>query len=602
MVDQVLLLNRNNSSPLYSKLKRSIDESKQGKAVAPQWASMIKAMTQKGVKSMEIEESSVLAWLEAQDPTKPITREELSTKLDSLMFTVKEVCLERPKFSGHRQAGGTYREYLYIANSERDNVIDELEKVEYEMNELVFTPERIIDEPELVINLDRQRSALIELKGKSIDFAQHHFSGDTTGRHGKNLLAHCRVTERPEFGLYFIDEIQSDWAQRGRKSDWNGIPKGPLVTNTEAWAGMVLRRHLQMAAMNPRIQNVAWITESMRNGGSQNLSSEMSKLAAKQAYDQAIKEGMAASLELIGANNLVGDALVEAKRVARIAVVADVNNRGIREPYDMLNDFYLKVIPKIVDKAIAGTGEKVEIKEIKIAEGVTIKVPTVALTDAVRAKLCDKQPLYSRAMLLKNPRPTNDPVLESLVRNAKEMLGSVKNFRLVNTLYDIATGNRVAGRYVNKMIQVSLSSRNIEEVCDHECFHFAEDNLFTQKEIRTVHASFALGTKLNEDVREILTARGDYVLAKECMQPSEAAAQGFALWKSGLLEVQDEPVKGIFSDLINAVKDVGRWIRREVLAESYTTPEEIFAAFASGDIAKRKEADKEYYAPVYSAS
>lgn len=598
MADQVLHLNRNNSSPLFSRLKRSIDESKQGKAAPAQWASMIRAMTSKGVKSMEIDESSIIAWLDGQPPGQSITREALSKQLDSLIFTIKEVCLQSPKFTGHRQSGGTYREFLYIANSERDNIVDDLETVEYEMEALVFSPERLADEPELVIDLERRRTSLIELKGKAIDFTQHHFSGETTGRHGKNLLAHCRITERPGFGLYFIEEIQSDWAQRGRKQDWNGIPRGPLVTNTEAWAGMVLRRQLQIAAANPAYQQISWITETMRNGGHQSLSSEATKIAQKKAYDEAFKADMAAALASLEIDRLSPEAQEAAKTMARGSVIQGLRDKRIAEPYDMLNDFYLKVIPKIVDKILAGTGAKVEIKKVTINEGNTCEVPTITLTDKVRERLIDKQPVYSRALLMKQPIAENDPLLNSLVKTAGDMMGTTKHLHLVNHLYDISTGARVAGRFVNGMVQVSLLAKNFDEVLDHECFHYAQAQLLTQKELRVVQDAFAPGTRLNEKVLEILTARGDFELATQCLDPDESAAQGFALWHKGLLDVTEAPVRGIFSDLVGAVKDVARWVCKVALQENYQSTEDVFEAFASGAFARRHEeqlAEREKY-------
>lgn len=588
MTDRVLYLNRNQSSPMYSNLKRMIADGKQGKAAPTQWISMIRAMTSKGVKSMEIEESGIIDWLEVQKDAS-ITRDVLAAKIDSLMFTIKEVSLSKPKFTSYRQPGGKYHEYLYIANSERDNVIDDLERVEYEMQELVFTPEKFIDEPEVAINLERERERLMALKVKAIDFPNHHFSDVVNGKHGKNLLAHCRITHRPEDGLYFIEEIQSDWAQRGRKSNWTEIPKGPLVTNTEAWAGMVLRRHLQLAAMDPAIKNIAWITETMRNGGTQSKEAEAMKVTRKKEFDEAKAAVVAQKMALLPNNGegMTKEALAEFKAMANLAATTEVNNQGIYEPYDMLNDFYLKVVPKIVDKILSGTGTKVQMKVLNIGDR-QAEVPWIDVNDAVRQKLTEKQPVFSRGLLLNTPREINDPIIGPLLAEAARMLGSAKGVRFVGQLYDIATGTKVAGRFVNNFIQVSLSAANIEEALDHECFHYAQENLLSQHELDVMQNSFANGTTLNHKVREILTARGDYALAKECLNADEAAAQGFALWRQGALEVQEPPVTGIFSDLIQVVRDIGAWIKREALEQKFQTPEEIFSAFASGEIAKRQ--------------
>jgi hypothetical protein len=597
MSDKITYLNRNSTSPMYSKLKRAIEEGKQGRADPAQWGAMIKAMTTKGVKSMEIDEVNILNWLDKESAkgTAFITKKELAEKLDSLSTTVKEVQLQSPKFSGARQQGGNYKEYLYIANSERDNIVDDLERVEYEMDALAFTPELIYDNPEIVINLERERENLIRLKSKAIEFTAHHFSGDTTNRHGKNLLAHCRITERPTHGVYMIEEIQSDWAQRGRRSDWSNIPKGPWVTSTEAWAGLVLRRQLQLAAMNPGIKNIGWITESMRNGGRQNLSHEATKVEQKKHYDSELKRLMDAEMaRIMGPHNGATDAQLSKEQKAAIsasahaAATAELGRLRISEPYDMLNDFYLKVIPKIADKILSGTGGKVELKQLEINAGNVVTIPTIALTDAVREKLADKQPVYSRALLLKEPAAHDDQKLNALVASASHMIGSPKHLRLVTHLFDVATGAKVAGRYVNNMVQVSLLAKNIEEAMDHECFHFAQENLLSTKERDIVERAFAYGSPLNDKVREILTKRQDFALAKQCLDPQEASAQGFALWRAGLLDVREAQPQGVFADVVNCIKSVSTWMRKVVLLEDIRSTEDVFVAFAKGDIARRQ--------------
>src|SRR3546814_17994342 len=65
------------------------------------------------------------------------------------------------------------------------------------------------------------------------------------------------------------DLIQSDWAQRGRQSNFQDerFPEAPFVTNTELWSGLILRRQLQLAAMNPNCKQFGWIIPEMHNGG-----------------------------------------------------------------------------------------------------------------------------------------------------------------------------------------------------------------------------------------------------------------------------------------------------------------------------------------------
>lgn len=589
MADQIIYLNRNSvTSPLFSKLGAAIADGKQGRAKPPQWKATIQALTQKGIKSAEIEDASILGWLESQHPDTPLTKEQVAARIESSLPTIKEVLLQSPKYPSYRQPGGNYGEYLYILNSEKDNVIDDLELVEYRMQELAFEVERIIDDPELPIRLERERERLIDAKGKATDFTQHHYSDIVTGRLGKNLMAHARVTLYPESGIYFVNEIQSDWAQHGRRNNWSqAFPKAPFVTSTEAWAGAVLRRHLQIAAQGPTTSKFAWITETMRNGGQQNSEAERNKLEMKKRYDEGMAKGLAEHKGRLKEGLSPEEVQAHLTQV-RPLIVSELRSQGIYDPPDMLNEFYLKVLPKIVDKILAGTGEKVSMQTITIGDR-TVTVPTINITDAVRQRLIEKQPLYSHGGLAFNARTLDDPALVNIVSNVEVLLGSTKHFRLVNSLYDTATGRRVPGRYVNKLVQVSLAALNIEEVTDHECFHFAQENLLDQRELQILDVEFAQGSRLNRAVLDLLRSRGDHALAKQCERSAdEAAAQGFALWRQGKLQVTEPPVRGIFSDIITAVKDVVSWIQTEVFELKLQTVEDIFSAFASGEIASRK--------------
>lgn len=592
MPDVIAYLNQSLSSPMFGRLQAALEQSKQGRAAPAQWTAMIRALTQKGVKQLEIDDSGILDWLACQG-TQPIEKKTLLSKLNSMMFTVKEVDLGSPKYPTYRQPGGQYHEYLYIANSERDNVVDELEQVEDQMQSLVFEPERLVDEPELVVRLEAERMRLLELKNKALDFEAHHYSNVVNGRLGRNLLAHARVTEREDIGLYFIDEFQSDWAQRGRKNEWRDYPRGPLVTNTEAWAGLLVRRQFQIAASNPAMRHIAWITESMSNGGTQNLDREERDAAMKRAFDERVAALAAQSMETW---NLPPDATAEQKShalsLARSGAEVEARREGLSRPHSSHNEFYLKVIPRLVDKLLAGTGVKVEFMDFSIG-GRPCKVPAIALTDAARQRLADRQPLYSRASLLTRPRDAHDErvILEiaQLTRRAGMLLGSTRHVRFVTHAYDVATGRKVAGRYFNRLIQVSLGARDLRETLDHECFHFAQENLLTDRENRLVLDAFAPGAPLNAAVRETLTRRGDFALARQCIDPNEAAAQGFALWANGELDASDTPaVSGFFQEIVEGARAVVRWFRREILDHQLQTVEDVYGALRGGWLADRE--------------
>lgn len=592
MSDIVTLLNASTTSPMFNRLIQVLAEHKQGRASAAQWLSMIKAFTQRGVKQLELEEIGVGDFLLAAGD-RVLTREELVSALEVRRTTVKEVVLERAQYSGWKQPGGRYEEALYIANAHVHNLEDEIEAVEHEMEQLSFEPERLSDEPELPLRLERRRADLLtRMKAPdAVAPSWAHFQTDAiAGRHGKRLIAHCRMTWRDD--LLFIEEIQSDWAQRGRRYGWSNLyPRGPFVTNTEAWSGLVLRRTLQRAARSPSTARVAWITESMRNGGRQDSQGEQQAAV----FQRAVAEEMKTALQALSASGQP-----EPSETTTAAMRASIETRlttsGLprgRGDASGLNEFYLRALPKLVDKLVAGTGEKVQVRELQL-EDRQVQVPCLEITDAVRERLRQAQPVYSRALLASRGRPRpDDETLAQLIAQSAKMIGSPRHLRLLAHVYDVSTGAEVAGWFVNNFldnpIQVSLRAARIDEAIDHECFHFAQAKLLTRAELAMLRERFAPGQPLNHRVRTVLTRRGDFALAAQCDDPDEASAQAFALWHRGHLEVDEPPVHGLFAGLVELTRDFVQWLRSKVEEHHLQSPQQVFDAFASGQLAARRE-------------
>jgi hypothetical protein len=564
MEDIVTYLNRSDVSPFYSKLVQSLRDSKQGRASVAQWSAMIQALTQKGVKALEIEESGVSDWLATRSVTEVLTKDELLHEIARRYYTVKEVRLGSPRFVNHRQPGGEYQEWLYIANSECANVEDAIEQIEFEMSGLIFEMDKIMADPDLPVRLAAERAKLMAQRGTAIEFPNHHFSDQVNGKHGKNLIAHCRVTRRDD--VYFIEEIQSDWAQRGRKDKWRSYPKGPLVTSTDAWAGMVLRRHLQIAAQDPRVKQVAWITESMRNGMQQDLQREQRKVEQKKAYSEFVAQRLTQKMQGIELLDLQGEALDRAKEDAKTQAQNEAHEQGLSLPSDLLNDFYLEVVPKLVNKLLGKSGAKVGFADIAIG-GRPVKVPAFEMTDAARQLLVASQPLYSRAPLVPFKRTLSElePQIEAAIAATSQMLGSAHSVRLATHLYDLATGREVAGRYGRGFIEISLQAADIEEVAAHEAFHFAWHHLLTRQEIGVLRESFAPGTALNRRTRLLLRSHGMHEAADQCDDPEEAAAHAFTLWRQGRMGLRPEGEDGAVAKLFTALKTAlvcsAQWVR-----------------------------------------
>lgn len=497
---------------------------------AGQWPNFIKALTNKGVRKTEIDDSGVLEHLSTLDPKQPVTREELIKVIHNHLFTIKEVDLSVPVYERYSQARDrhhSYQESLYILNSPRSNIEDRLLDIQWELEDLDFEPERLIENPMLAMNLYEERQALLEKKKTAYDHRISHFTDvkdPTTNEPIRNVIAHARFTVRDD--VFFIEEIQSDWGQRGRARNWNGIPKAPYVGHTDTWAGLVFRRLMQRAAANPNIKQVAWIVGGMENGGR-----------------TSTPEGV--------------------------------------------NHFYRNVLPKIADKALSGTGEKTQMKDVKLRSSLEPRsLPSIDMTDRVREKFTQSQPLYSKDLLplqhyRRNLNAEQERNLRREVNSAREMLGDTVSLNLAKQIIDYASGEEVAGKMdaVLKQITVSLNARDPSFVLNHEIYHYAHETLINPAHAEIVERAFAYPGELNDRVRiGLIRRKASEEAIRQCDDPKEAAAYGFALWKNGEIQLNkldeldnqvareegrfDKTVAQVFRKVERSFIKLGQWARR----------------------------------------
>lgn len=599
----------------YSKLHQLLVTGSQGKAPPKQWAAMIKALQTKGVKRSELEDSKILESLVASD-SKSLTRDEVAGLVLSGLPTVKELELAQPRYPDWRHPGGAYKELLFVLNSQRDNVQDELSELEYRIEamqydaaDLAFSLESLMDDPELPGKMQAQMKALRELLPKAWDYAASHFRGALDGSVDKNIMAHARITERGS--LFFVEEVQSDWAQaggkasraaareavialfakklgathlqgperelligaiktkatvelrgvkydpkdpemsaaaeEGRRNGWTGsTPAAPFVTSTEEWSGLVLRRLMQRAAAIPQVNQFAWITQSMRNGG---------------------RAGGGASLD----------------------------------------DFYKNILPKLADKLLKPHGARVTMGQVTL-NGVTHDVPQFEMTPAVKEALRGPMPLYSLSPVWKGAR-NGQVEVNRVLAECELMMGTTRHVKLMETLYDIATHRQVAGKYINNGILLNLHAQNLDRAARHEAWHFATENMLTVDERVAMQREFAPHKLLARRTQQTLIDLGELDAARQCSHPEECAAHAFALWSTGEMEITEPAPRGLFQEVWAVLKDCGRWLAERVSGETAPTTEKMFEALRSGEMAKAREArghwpkelDVDHRAPRMSA-
>jgi hypothetical protein len=239
----------------------------------------------------------------------------------------------------------------------------------------------------------------------------------------------------------------------------------------------------------------------------------------------------------------------------------------------------------LVDKIIGPAGEKARLGDLVLGQKTLRDLPCFDMTPAVRERLKQTLPLYSLTDLLPRPAKISDRDRTGYMSMVEGMIGTSRNVRIVDHLYDVAMGREVAGSYINGMVQASLRAADLEGVLSHECFHFGMDKLFTMDERRMVLTSFAPGQELNTRIKTHLRNLNDMAAYEQCNDAEEAASYAFAHWAKGNFDLKPAPVRTLFQSLRDTVAETMSWIRKKVMDQPITTPEELFTAFAQGDYA-----------------
>ncbi len=520
---------------LFSRLLMAVKDLKQASGPPSQWIGILKGLSSKGIKLTEVEDSEILEHLhqlQSIDEKQKVSKDAVVEEILRRLPRIKRVDLGESSFSSYRNINaGTYTERLYILASEAMAADDRIEDLFFRIEELGFDPSRLLRDPGLVDRLEKELDMLKSIRPKMYDFANHHFS-NVSQKHGKNVMAHARTTQIN--GLFFIDEIQSDWAQKGRATNWGpGFPKAPFVSNTEQWAGLVVRDLMHEAAFS-NCHTVAWINWNMRNGWNEN-----------GAQQGAVQD----------------------------------------------DTFYRNIIPKIVEKAIGKAGGCITPHTVPTKHG-NKEVLGFDMTPSVRQALLAAQPLYSREALLpygawlQDPKRTAERDL--VLMDCQQMLGNVHSVRFCTRVFDIATGSQVAGRYFNRGISISLRAKDMRRAARHEAWHFAHENFLMPHEQRQMNVSFSEGAPLNAHTRRALLQSGEFAAASQCSNAQECAAHAFALWSAGKLDLRNTAEDGLFARVSAALDNLNAWLEHKIFGVKVATPEDLFLAMQTGALAARE--------------
>jgi hypothetical protein len=255
----------------YSQLTYNISQVKQAKATAEQWKGMIR----KSAKHEEIEWSGVMEWL--SDQGKSVTRDQVVNYLKSqevvieedLRGGVSESDLEifmndeagegftreeainalsldsATEYEGYQLPGGENYKELLLTIPWGGDADRQAARAEWD-RQISEGKSPHLDEA-LMARLAKGNNA----KDKEV-FESGHFGGVA------NIIAHVRFNERDGGKTLFIEEVQSDWHQEGRRE---GYREGLTEAEGKEYKALQLVRKDAVAKMRARVKELDDLTE-----------------------------------------------------------------------------------------------------------------------------------------------------------------------------------------------------------------------------------------------------------------------------------------------------------------------------------------------------
>jgi hypothetical protein len=411
-------------SPLwYSEMAKFIDAKAPGKAPPGQWKILLQGWAKQGrFKGDELEWSGVEEWLGLQQG--PVAK-------DRVLGFIRE--------NGVRVEETTRGEDIPILDDRGRKQVDENgellvlnEGVEFPYYQLpggYFYRELLLRLPEKPSH-DKGPKGWGDTAGgtrDSVNFRGGHFDQP-------NILAHVRFNERIDADgerVLFIEEIQSDWAQQGKRKGFEPktaplnagetIPLAPFVQKTEAWVGLALKRMIRYGAENG-FDRIAWTTGEQQ-ADRYDLSKQVRQIAVSRIRGGQ-KDGQynVSAIGLDGQDVLGGDypdgklADVIGKDLADKAVASkdDYNlyvGLDLKVGGEGMKKFYDAIVPNTANAILKKLGGE-RTKTIDISEDIKLGhqkkyaehgglVPTgmqpgFDITPALRASAMRGLPLFSR--------------------------------------------------------------------------------------------------------------------------------------------------------------------------------------------------------------
>jgi GGDEF domain-containing protein len=455
----------------YSALHRAVQAANMRAAPADGWRQLIKGLVAKAtVKVDEVEWSGINDWLALQQGK--VTKEQVAQYMQQNGVRIEEVILGNPSSEFNYQ-GNEWQQAIDRAEADGDWALAERigrawEGVDEETGSSAGAPKFAtyqlpggknyrellltlpVDDPDARVREwhdisdqlwgrlnDRERAALRQeyIENGEESWSRPKRTDDFRSSHydQPNILAHIRFNERQYADgkrVLFIEEIQSDWGQKGRKDGFNapvqmpdgssrtattGAPFAPFVGKTEAWVALALKRMIRYAVDN-KFDRVAWTTGEQQ-AERYDLSKKISKVVAQKTTLSNRYEVKAYGLD---ANQVIADVYEESelpdvvgKELADRIVTATTKNPGKKVHFEGLDlkvggegikAFYDKIVPTVAKGVLKklGVGQVADFKFDPADLGENpddysaggMRQPGFDITDEMRDKALSGMPLF----------------------------------------------------------------------------------------------------------------------------------------------------------------------------------------------------------------
>jgi len=244
-----------------------------------------------------------------------------------------------------------------------------------------------------------------------------------------NILTHIRFNDRTDADgkkVLFIEELQSDWAQQGKREGFDEqdkkgsrpmAPSAPFVGKTDAWVSLALKRLIIYAAENG-YDHIAW-TNGEQQAARYDLSKQLSRIQYTKdhnlvAYDHNGKEVITRIVEPDKLQNVIGKDAADkilAQPEPNEYKPREISGIDLKVGGEGMKAFYDKIVPNIANDVLRKLGggnvgdidlRNSEVKGYKtFRSDETASYPTIHqqgfnITPALREKAMQGLPLFSR--------------------------------------------------------------------------------------------------------------------------------------------------------------------------------------------------------------